>query len=288
MTLSHKFIALGVSTLMLTACGGGKENETAGESADSTAIVVKDTTPVTVDDTTKFKFDFAIANIPSPANSMQDLATWGVAYDNGILNNPKNGTKYTTEYQRSINLGVYNIDMAYAMLNEKGPDVLQYMKNILIISDELGLKGAVDKMVGKRAESNLNSKDSLFKILDEIFVKSDSYLRTNERVYTAAVVFAGSWLESLYLTCKINEQVTDPKLKEKARKHLWEQRFHLGNLINLLSDYKDKKECAELIKDLKPIHEEISSIKQPTEMTDEKFKSISSKIVALRNKLTSN
>ena len=288
MIISHKFIALGVSALMLTACGGGKENETAVEIADSTATVVKDTTRVTVDDTTKFKFDFAIANIPSPANSMQDLATWGVAYDNTILNNPKNGSKYTTEYQRSINLGVYNIDMAYAMLNEKGPDVLQYMKNILIISDELGLKGAVDKMVGKRAESNLNSKDSLFKILDEIFVKSDSYLRTNERVYTAASVFAGSWLESLYLTCRINEQVSDPKLMEKARKHLWEQRLHLGNLINLLNDYKNKKECAQLIKDLKPIHEEISAIKQSQEMTNEKFKSIASKIEALRNKLTSN
>ena len=107
-------------------------------------------------------------------------------------------------------------------------------------------------------------------------------------MYTAATVFAGSWLESLYLTCKINEQVTDPALKEKARKHLWEQRLHLGNLINLLGDYKDKKECAELIKDLKPIHEEITAIKDPKEMTDEKFKSISTKIIALRNKLTSN
>jgi len=288
MTLSHKFIALGVTALMLTACGGGKETESTGEAIDSVGVMPKDTTPVTVNDTTKFKFDFAIANIPSPANSMQQLGTWGVPYDNSILNNPKNGSKYTTEYQRSINLGVYNIDMAYAMVSEKGPDVLQYMKNILVLSDALGLKGAVDMMVGKRAETNLNSKDSLFKILDEIFVKSDSYLRTNERVYTAATVFAGSWLESLYLTCRINERVTDPELKDKARTHLWEQRMHLGNLINLLSDYKDKKECAELIKDLKPIHDEIMTMKQPSEMTDEKFKSISTKIVALRNKLTAN
>lgn len=287
MTLSHKLMTFGAAALLLSACGGGKENESTAENMDS-ATVVKDTTPVTVDDTTKFKFDFTIANIPSPANSMQELGTWGVTYDNTILNNPKNASKYTTEYQRSINLGVYNIDMAYAMVNEKGPDVLQYMKDILILSDALGLKGAVDQMVGKRAESNLNSKDSLFKILDEIFVKSDTYLRTNERVYTAATVFAGSWLESLYLTCKINEQVTDPALKEKARKHLWEQRLHLGNLINLLSDYKDKKECAELIKDLKPIHEEIVAVKDPKEMNDSKFKSISDKVAVLRNKLTNN
>ncbi len=286
MTLSHKLFSLGLATVMLTSCGGGKENENAAEGVDSTTAVVQDTTPVTVNDTTKFKFDFAMANIPSPANTMQDLTTWGVAYDNSILNDPKKGSQYTTEYQRSINLGVYNIDMAYAMVNEKGPDVLQYMKNILIISDALGLKGAVNAMVGKRAESNINSKDSLFRILDEIFVKSDTYLRTNERVYTAAGVFAGSWLESLYLSCKIGEKVADAKLKEVSRKQLWDQRFHLGNLINLLGDYKDKKECAELIKDLKPIHEEITAVKQPTDFSDEKYKSVSSKIYALRDKLT--
>ena len=288
MTLSHKFITLSVTALMLAACGGSKESETHGESTEVPAVTAQDTTAVTVDDTTKFKFDFAIANIPSPANSMQELATWGVPYDNSLLSNPKNFSKFTTEYQRSINLGVYNIDMAYAMVSEKGPDVLQYMKSILMISDALGLKGAVDNMVGKRAESNLNSKDSLFKILDEIFVKSDSYLRTNERVYTAATVFAGSWLESLYLTCKISGQLSDAASVEKSHKHLWEQRLHLGNLINLLGDYKDKKECAELIKDLKPIHNEITAIKQPSEMNADKFNSISAKIYALRNKLTGN
>lgn len=285
MTITNKLIAFGFATAVLTSCGGGKENEATSEGIDSTAAVVQDTTPVTVNDTTKFKFDFAIANIPSPANAMQDISSWGVAYDNSILNDPKKGSQYTTEYQRSINLGIYNIDMAYAMVNEKGPDVLQYMKNILIISDALGLKGAVNAMVGKRAESNINSKDSLFRILDEIFVKSDSYLRTNERVYTAAGVFAGSWLESLYLSCKIGEKVSDAKLIEASRKHLWDQRFHLGNLINLLGDYKDKKECADLIKDLKPIHEEITSVKQPADFSDEKFKSVSSKIFALRDKL---
>lgn len=286
MTLTHKLFVLGLSSMVLVSCGGGKDQEANTEGADSTAAVVQDTTPVTVTDTTKFKFDFAIANIPSPASTLQDMATWGVSYDNSILNDPKSSSKYTTEFQKGINLGIYNIDMAYAMVNEKGPDVLTYMKDILVLSDGLGLRGAVSTMVGKRAESNLNSKDSLFKILDEIFVKSDTYLRTNDRVYTAATVFAGSWIESLYLNCKIGEAMTDTKNKEKAYKHLWDQRFHLGNLISLLADYKDKKDCADLIKDLTPIHEEITAVKQPAEMTDAKFKSIAAKIYALRDRVT--
>lgn len=284
MILNKNLIAFGLASLMLSSCGGEKENETL-MNTDSTSVAV-DTVAVTVSDTTKFKFDFAIANIPSPASSLQDLANLGVAYDNTILNDIKKAGNYSTEFQRSLNLGVYNIDMAYAMINDKGQDVLQYMKDVLIISDALGLKNAVSVMVGKRAEQNLSNRDSLFKILDEIFVKSDSYLRTNERVYTAALVFAGSWVESLYLNCKISEQSTNVSMKDQARKQLWEQRFHLGNLIDLLGDYKDKKECADLIADLKPIHNEIVAIKQPTDLGDAQFGSIASKIMALRTKVT--
>ena len=280
-----KLVLIAIPVLILASCGGSKENEHP-EGEDTTHVVIKDTTRVTVDDTTKFKFDFAIANIPSPANSMQEIGKWGIAYDNTILNDVKNSSKYNSEFKRAINLGVYNIDMSYAMVSDKGEDVLKYMKNVVTISDALGLKGAVNAMVGKRAESNINNKDSLFKILDEIFVKSDDYLRTNERVFTAGTIFAGSWLESLYLVCRIGEKSTDAEIKAKINKHLWEQRFHLGNLINLLNDYKDKKEAVQLVADLKPIHEEITAVKEIKSMDDAKFKSISEKIISLRNKLT--
>jgi len=279
------YLAFIVPVMILASCGGSKETEHQ-ETVDSTQVVAKDTTKVTVDDTTKFKFDFAIANIPSPVSSLQDLGKWGITYDNSIFNDVANLSKYNNEFSKSINLGVYNIDMSYAMVSDKGQDVLKYMKNVMNLSDGLGLKNAVNGMVGKRAEANLGNKDSLFKIIDEIFVKSDDYLRTNARVYTAATVFAGSWLESLYIVSKVGIANSDAAIKAKVNRHLWEQRFHLGNLINLLNDYKDKKEAAALIADLKPIHEEITAIKDDKAMDEAKFKSISDKIIEVRNKHT--
>lgn len=274
------------SVILLAACGGNKENENQDIVTDSSNVTVKDTTPITVSDTTKFKFDFAIANIPSPANSMNQIKDFQHHYDNSLLNDVKNLSKYNTEFQKSLNLGIYNIDMAYAMVNDKGEDVLKYMKNVMMLSDKLGLKSAVDVMVGKRAENNLSNRDSLFKILDEIFVKSDTYLRTNERVYTAATIFAGSWLESLYIICRTAENPLDNSAEIKIHTHLWEQRLYLGNLIILLNDFKDQKECAELIAELKPIHEAINSIPQAKLLDDAKFDAISNSIKTLRNKHT--
>jgi hypothetical protein len=278
--MNKLFFATTISlSVILTACGDKVVEETAENVVSETP---KDTTPITVNEETKFKFDFAIANIPSPVASINELSNWGVDYNNELLVDSKKRIEASSEFSKALALGVFNIDMSYAMVNNKGEDVLKYMKTVVTTSDALGLKSAVDQMVGKRAEANLSNKDSLLKILDEIFIKSDSYLRTNERVYTASSVFAGSWVESLYLTCKITETGTDASVKEKGYKHLWDQRFYLKNLTDLLNDYSDKKECVALNDELKKIHAEIDAIKDPKEMNEANFKSISGKIYALR------
>ena len=278
--MNKLFLATTITLSAFMLSCGDKQTEEVAENV--TAEAPKDTTPVTVNEETKFKFDFAIANIPSPVGSINELSAWGVDYNNALLVDAKKQLAASSEFSKALALGVFNIDMSYAMVNNKGEDVLKYMKTVVTTSDALGLKGAVDQMVGKRAEQNLSNKDSLLKILDEIFVKSDSYLRTNERVYTASSVFAGSWIEGLYLACKLGESVTDGA----AKANVWDQRFYLNNLITLMEDYKDKKEAADLNNNFREIHKEINDIKDPKDMNDAKFKSISAKIYALRDKVT--
>ena len=278
--MNKLFLATSISlSIMLVSCGDKPSEEIA---ENVTSETPKDTTPITVNEETKFKFDFAIANIPSPVGSINEISGWGVDYNNTLLVDAKKQLAASSEFSKALALGVFNIDMSYAMVNNKGEDVLKYMKTVVTTSDALGLKSAVDQMVGKRAEKNLGNKDSLLTILDEIFVKSDSYLRTNERVYTASSVFAGSWVESLYLTCKITEGATDAAVKEKGYKHLWDQRFYLKNLTDLLNDYKDKKECVALNDELKKIHTEIDAIKDPKDLKEANFKNLSEKIYKVR------
>lgn len=276
MKLTHllPFMAL---SLVAASCSDKPDEVT--ETEEVITEIPKDTTPLTVNEATKFKF--AIANIPSPVAGINDISAWGVDYNTALLADPKEPVA-GNEFAKALVLGVYNVDMSYAMVNNKGEDVLKYMKHVIKSADELGLKSAVDQMLGKRAEQNLSNKDSLLKIVDEVFVKSDAYLRTNERVYTATAVFAGSWVESLYLTCKLTENVSDAGTKEKAYKHLWDQRFYLKNLVDLLNDYKDKKECLALNDALKKIHAEIDAIKDPKDLKEMQFKAISEKIYALR------
>jgi hypothetical protein len=264
-------------------CSTGKETEV--DEAPVVQTPIADTQPLA--DTTKFKFDFALANIPSPASALEDLARFQVPYDNKVLNDPSKTQHYATEYKKALNLGLYNIDMAFAMVNNNGQDMLMYMKSVMELADALGLRNAVSNMVGKRAESNISNKDSLFRILDEIFIKSDAYLRSNDRVYTAALVFAGSWVESLYLNSQIAEKVTDAKQKEKAKTLLWEQRFHLGNLINVLRDFRQKNESDKLLTRLEDLHKKIVAVKDPKDLSDETFTMLTAKIREIRTGVVS-
>ena len=267
---------------ILSACSDKNLDENVVLDSDKAEHTI-DTSKTPVNEETKFKFDFAIANIPSPVSSINDLTNFGVPYSSNYLIDVKkpNGVN---EFDKALLLGAYNIDMAYAMANDMGQDVLKFMKAIMMKSNELGLVSAVDQMIGKRAEKNISNKDSLFRILDEIFTKSDSYLRTNERVYTASSIFAGSWIESLYLNCRITNDVTntEPYLKEKGYKQIWDQRFYLKNLSDLLNDYNNKKECTDLNNKIKEILAEITLIKDPKEFKESNFKSISEKIYSLR------
>lgn len=272
---------------LLTSCGGNKDHgEVVTTDSTKTTETAKDTVTGPINPETKHKFNFAVANIPSPAFSIYELSAYQKKYDPSFLNDLKKIKNYTTEFQKAANLGVYNVDMFYAVVNDKGEDVLKYLKNILIMGNELGLKSAVDAMIGKRAENNISNQDSLFHILDEVLIKSDAYLRSNDRVYNASVVFAGGWIESLYLTCKNGQNANDNASAAKVYNHLWEQKLYIEKLIGLLSDFKNKPECNELIIDLSGISENLKEVKEPKDMDDGKFNLIATKVFALRDKVT--
>ena len=277
----------GLSLLALASCGGSKTEETK-TNTDTAAVASApvDTVKNTADDLTKFKFDFAIANIPSPAQIINDFSSYNLNYNPAFLNDVAKVNGYNTEYSKAVNLGIYNLDMAYAVANDKGSDVMKYMKTTLAEIDALGMKAAFNQFVGKRAETNIGNKDSLLKIIDELYTNGDAYLRTNQRIETATHIFVGSWIEALYIICHTGAEEKEAAQKARVYKHLWEQRFYLKNIIDLLDAFKAKKEDADLVKDLTVIHAEIDAVKDAADINDEKFKSISAKIFALRDKLT--
>jgi hypothetical protein len=213
------------------------------------------------------------------------MSTYNLKYDQSYLADVKKASNYKTDYAKALNLGVYNLDMAYAIANGQGADVLKYMKTSMSEIDALGMKSAFDQLVGKRTETNINNRDSLLSIIDELYVKGDQYLRTNQRVETATYIFVGSWIEALHIIGLTGMTEQDAVQQARVRKLLWDQRFYLKNIIDLLAEFKSK-EAMTLKDDLTVIHKEIDAIPEAKDINTEKFKAISAKIEAERSKIT--
>jgi hypothetical protein len=270
--------------LALASCSSDRPEEVK-TAADTAAVLTDaDTVPLTVKDIVRFKFDFAMGNIPSPAEVVSDMSTYNLVYNNSWLSDPARVKSHTTEFSRAVNLGVYNLDMAYAIANAQGGDVLKYLKTSLTGIDQLGMKAAFDQFIGKRTETNINNKDSLMRIIDEMYVKGDSYLRTNQRVETATYIFMGSWIEALQLICRTGENETDAIQRARIRKLLWEQRFYLKNFAELLAEF-DNPEAKLLKNDIAAIRKEIEDIAEVKDLKEKNFRSIAAKIYALRDRL---
>ena len=87
------------------------------------------------------------------------------------------------------------------------------------------------------------------------------------------------------IICKTGAEEKDAIQQARIHKHLWEQRFYLKNIIDLLEAFKAKKEDVSLQKDLMVIHAEIDAIKDAKDLNENNFKSIAAKVSALREKL---
>ena len=94
--MNKLFIATSISlSVLLSSCGDKQVEETV---ENVTSETPKDTTPITVNEETKFKFDFAIANIPSPVGSINELSGWGVDYNNALLVDAKKQLAASSEF----------------------------------------------------------------------------------------------------------------------------------------------------------------------------------------------
>lgn len=274
-----------ICTAILISCNSSHPEETKPLIDTANVSTVVDTAKNTVDDLVRFKFDFAVGNTPSPAEIINDMSSYNLTYNPAFLADAGKASGYKTDFSKSVNLGMYNLDMAYAIANGQGADVLKYLKTSMVEINALGMKSAFDQFIGKRTETNINNKDSLLKIIDELYVKGDSYLRTNQRVETATYIFVGSWIEALHIICSTGIDEKDGIQKARVRKLLWDQRFYLKNIVDLLGEFKDSKEAQSLKNDLMPIHKEIDATPDAKSITADKFKELAAKISGLRNKL---
>jgi len=277
-----KFLPVAViSALLLTSCGGGEKKPDTATDVDTTKTDEVDTL-----------LEQQSNLLPSPLQVAMIFDKSGLDFDASLTNKAENVTKYSTKFEKSINFGVYSADLAYAVLNEKAKEATKTIKIVRDLSAEIGLSTVFDSDdILVRFEKNIDNQDSVIDLLVVIEEKTDDYIEENGEHELANVMFAGAWIEGMY----IGAQATVKQGKKDIGAKLSEQMIILENLMKGLAMGEKSADNDNLVAKLKDLHttymgfESVKNIEGDdaynVELKEDEIKVLSEKITNLRNSI---
>ncbi|MBL7912655.1 MAG: hypothetical protein JNJ41_16455 [Bacteroidia bacterium] len=241
-----------------------------------------------IDDNTKQAVQETKLNAQNVFNSMPDrklilklIEDNKIDYNPDFLNDPNSVSKYTVEFYKAANLGIYGSDLSIANSFDQTQESMVFLKCVNSLAANIGVNNAFDQAMFDRMEANRENKDSTLEIITAAFKKADEILKVNNRPATSAVILTGSWVEGMYVSCQIAETANG----EKIIKTIIDQNESLKNIIIMLEASNLTDGTKFIIADLKSIRDAFEVAEANTVQNLETIKTIKEKITALRNKL---
>lgn len=269
-----KIAAVAIATSFLIACGGDQE-EVTEELEELTEVVPMHE-----------KSDQTIYMLPSPLQIAELFKNAGLIYIGDLTNSSEKVDNYNSKYDQKLNFGIYSSNMAYCIMNNQTQESINYLAALKKLSEKLWMTDIMGSLgLSERLEANVGNEDSLTYIMADLQMQMDDYLAENGMGYTGSIIFAGAWIETMYLGTKVNETVENPRLISRIS----EQAVILESLIASIKQNNDDNEFADLIADLEKINEHFTGFDSDNDedytLSDEDIKRLSDDLTALRTKI---
>lgn len=186
--------------------------------------------------------------LPSPLQIAFLFKSAGLEYMEDAGNDVANSANYSTSTLKQLNLGAYSADFAYCALNQQRQAGTAYLQTIDEMADQLGLAGVYNTAENReRFEANADNIDSVAQIISELQIEADQYFLDNNEQGKAFAIFAGAWVESMYLGAKTRDLSDNPAVATT----LLEQADILKDLLAALNTIEADETLSIVIGNLK-------------------------------------
>jgi hypothetical protein len=275
-------LAFALVSTALFSCGGEATDNTKSTTQDSIA-------PTDTSRTAQVKTFFY--SLPSPLAMAAVFKSSGLPYLEGMCNNPDNVGKYTSNRSQCLNMGIYNTDLAYNLINNQTQNSLKYLECVKKLSDGVGLSSVfeTDNYLS-RFKSNMSKNDSLAMIFSDLKRELDLFIYDNKKQDIALFIFTGAWVESMYIAT----QTTKNKTNNTVALTVADQKYVLDKLLDLLSDYNNEPNFKDLFLDMNNVKKEFEKLATQGEdenakvqINEHQLKVVTEKLSELRTKLVS-
>jgi hypothetical protein len=277
-----------LATVIITSCSSNSDNGTEGSSTKdsiSTASQNEDTVNQGV-----------LMSLPTPMQIGETYQKAGLKFIPNVTNDVSNYSKYVSTFSKTLNLGIYTADLAYCILNAQTQAALKYLKTAKQLSLGIGLASVYEASATlSRFEQNMNNPDSLEAIMRDLESESSLFMNEGDKKTQAIIIFAGVWLESIYVASNIVQNDKNKGIISLIGK----QKSTLDKLVSLLSGVnKTDIDIVSLTNDFKSLKEHFETIEGITKqnsqsksfeisISDVEITTLYAKIAALRTKIVS-
>jgi hypothetical protein len=180
----------------------------------------------------------------------------GAVFDADLLNSTSRIPEYITSSKKALNLGVYAVDLSYSRIFEQIEYTGRYFNAMQKLSEELGIPSDFFQNTAKKFDRNINDKDSLIIIANEVYAATDNYLKENERYSAAAEIILGGWTEAMHIAVDVANESKQIEVFERVA----EQKYSLENLINMLDNHKDDEVIMDYLSRLEQLRQPFSKL----------------------------
>jgi hypothetical protein len=234
--------------------------------------------------------------LPSPLQIASIFKNAGLVYFPGLTSPIKDASKYNSNFDAGVNMGIFSADLSYCILNKQTQESLDYLKTVKSLAEKLGFGSVFQtNSLMTRFQNNMGNTDSLAGVIADLQMETDSYLEQNKQKYIGVIAFTGAWVESMYIGSKVYEKGKSSNVSSRIS----EQMNILDNLIKLLNKYQKADDHIKgLAKDLQAIQDEYvtyTEVKnfnpdgdQPIILSPEHIAQVSSLVQDLRTKFIAN
>jgi hypothetical protein len=269
-----------ITLLLFAASCGNNQSEKNGNIIENKAK--KDT--ASYNKVADYKFFYALANLPSPLQIINTLYGTSVAYNKALLNPDANAEKYMTSYKKSINYGIYGMDLAYIANYGKNQDLLDYYLTTKKLAVELGVQESFEQF-SKRFNENQTNRDSLIRLIDMAYSETDKVMKSNERLQSSSQVLAGAFVESIYLALMLLKDSEGCDPCKQVFNSIYEQKGTLQNLVSLFREFHKDKESSQLLSDLETVKTMFETINDPSQMNKQTLNWLATEFAKVRSNM---
>ena len=113
--------------------------------------------------------------IPSPGEMLSVLNIGGLDFNKGLLNPTVNIENYFDSKSRTLNLGVYITDLAFAAIFGRHDETIEYLEAVQELSGLTRMEGAISEELISRTKGSVQDLDTLFRISNDAFINMITY-----------------------------------------------------------------------------------------------------------------